>query len=252
MHGERVVIPLSDIVQDHRLVILVGRKSSGKDTLGGELASLGWSTSALADPLKDLCGRWFHIPDTVLRGPSSAREAPVTERQLRDGWQRARDEVEALRELFLAPMWTTGVLMSGLRVQVLNMADEARRGLPITARTVLQRVGTDWGRALDPDVWVRAALNRWEAQAQWEGQPRRLVLTDGRFRNEALAAKARGAMVAFLEPGDRVPCPPVRHASEPQLADIGADTVDFVVDTSGDNRLWYRMAAPGTIPVSPC
>lgn len=236
---------LADMVAGRNMVVALGRKSSGKSTLGADLEGLGWESRSFAAPLKALAGRWFYIPSAVLNGPSSAREATLNDAlgapvDWRRVWQRATapDELDYIQALFRCAPHAMGLVLDGLRNQFRRLAATP----DLTVRQVLQVVGTDWGRALDTDVWVRAAMDEAAASQAL------VVFTDGRFRNEALAGRHRGALVVYLDPGDRVPCPAVRHPSEPTLADIGADAVDVVVDTSGDTRVWRPVTAPGTIP----
>lgn len=90
-----------------------------------------------------------------------------------------------------------------------------------TPTEAMQTLGTEWGRDLDPDLWLRA----WEKEASrliWNGY---IPVNDSvRFANEAEAIKRLGGMVVRLEGrGDPVP----DHASETQ--DFG---VDMVLDIS--------------------
>lgn len=73
-------------------------------------------------------------------------------------------------------------------------------------RTILQHIGTEGFRRVDPNVWVRYALttaekNLREAQEPGikhldsRGAPRFIVITDCRFRSEAEGVWARGGQV---------------------------------------------------------
>ncbi len=84
----------------------------------------------------------------------------------------------------------------------------------ITTRRLLQTLGTEWGRALMPDVWLRCWQGRVEAAlAAGKGA----VADDIRFANEAEAITAiGGAMVRIQRPaadcrGDALV---LAHASE--------------------------------------
>lgn len=60
----------------------------------------------------------------------------------------------------------------------------------LTPRHALQQLGTEWGRAMHPDVWVRYAI----ATAQrWAPSP--VVISDVRFQNEVDAIVAAGGCV---------------------------------------------------------
>ncbi len=59
-----------------RLVGIMGRAGSGKDTVGAILRDNAWKTLAFADPLKHICQEVFEFTDEQLWGPSEERNAP--------------------------------------------------------------------------------------------------------------------------------------------------------------------------------
>lgn len=71
-----------------------------------------------------------------------------------------------------------------------NAPDPRWNGL--TARHALQQLGTEFGRAMHPDVWVRYALSRARAF-------KRVVIPDCRFQNEVDAVLAAGGRVYVVE-----------------------------------------------------
>jgi len=81
-----------------------------------------------------------------------------------------------------------------------------------SARTALQRLGTEWGRNLiGEDLWLRA----WAHALDGECDADDIVIADDvRFTNEAEAIEARGGLLLCIvrsrEDFNRVP----RHASE--------------------------------------
>ena len=64
------------------------------------------------------------------------------------------------------------------------------RGL--TGRRLLQTLGTEWGRELDPDFWVRIARKRIEEDTG------RIIFDDLRFPNEAMMVRDMGGEVWAL------------------------------------------------------
>lgn len=76
-----------------------------------------------------------------------------------------------------------------------------------SARTAMQSLGTEWGRALHPDIWVRM----WEASVSSETGA---IADDVRFQNEAASIRGAGGciiqIVRSLADLERVP----HHASE--------------------------------------
>lgn len=117
-----------------------------------------------------------------------------------------------------------------------NEPDPAWDGL--TARYALQALGTDWGRRMHPDVWVRACLR------QAARHPAACV-PDVRFANEADAIrKAGGKVVRITRPGAGLPGDAGAHASEQQ--DFEAD---LELPNTGALRLLQARACqlPGVL-----
>lgn len=84
-----------------------------------------------------------------------------------------------------------------------------------TPRQIMQTVGTEVGRQIDPEVWVKAFCRRYE-----RSQPHRLVVTDVRFPNEAVAIRQLGGrIIRITRPGHAGD----NHASETAQADITPD-----------------------------
>ncbi|MEU5160451.1 hypothetical protein AB0G74_12680 [Streptomyces sp. NPDC020875] len=90
-------------------------------------------------------------------------------------------------------------------------------------RRTLQRVGQSL-RDRDSEVWVRPALDKIATADRWNLP---IVVTDVRYRNEADALRARGALLVRIErPGDHdhQADPEARaHRSETELADYPTD-----------------------------
>lgn len=95
-------------------------------------------------------------------------------------------------------------------------------GRPMTAREVLQYVGTDLVRRLDPDAWVRALDYTW-VEAHDDGFDLFLV-TDVRFPNEVEAIQREGGKVILLRRGEGTD----GHESECSLPSFEA--FDAVID----------------------
>lgn len=72
-------------------------------------------------------------------------------------------------------------------------------------RRAMQLLGTEFGRALDPDLWVKMSWREWDEMAD------PVIYADGRFLNEARFFKANGGYVwRIVRPG----CSAGSHASE--------------------------------------
>lgn len=76
----------------------------------------------------------------------------------------------------------------------------------MTVREVMQYVGTDVFRRMNPKVWTDLVLNKIRAE-----QPRIAVIADCRFDNEGFEVQANGGIVVYL---DRNIHPSDVHASE--------------------------------------
>ena len=96
--------------------------------------------------------------------------------------------------------------------------DPAWAGL--TPRRALQQLGTEWGRAMHPDVWVRLAIRR---AREYD----RVVIPDVRFENEAAAIRAAcGVVWRVVRPG----LVAAEHESESGQSAIRAD---WTIDNAG-------------------
>lgn len=65
-------------------------------------------------------------------------------------------------------------------------------------RAMLQTLGTDWGRALNPDIWLNCAEHKLLKLSGGN-----VVVSDVRFENEAAFIRAHGGLIVHL----------VRHSS---------------------------------------
>lgn len=95
---------------------------------------------------------------------------------------------------------------------------------PMTAREVLQFVGTDMFRGLDSNVWVSACLRQIESDSA-----ELALISDVRFENEVKAIQDKGGFVIGLK---RSPYKQTdQHASETQV-DNCLDICDTVIDNN--------------------
>ena len=206
------------------LVGLMGRAGSGKDTVAGFIRAQGWASVAFADPLKVMVRDTWNLPDAVLWGPSELRELPI----------------------YSCPCGWTGVNLYGDERDGICCGDTGKRKptmvdgemgpgmvygppVPLSARLALQRLGTEWGRALDEDVWARTGVRRAQALegaippfagagpleehrsadgTMWPGITafelgedvlKGVAISDCRFANEARLIRAAGGVVWKIE-----------------------------------------------------
>jgi hypothetical protein len=90
-------------------------------------------------------------------------------------------------------------------------------------RELLQSLGTEWGRnAVNEQIWIMAAFRR---VADLDAAGRDVVITDARFDNEAVAAKAAGGVVwrVVRRGGPRLAEGAAAHSSEAGVPDVLVD-----------------------------
>ena len=208
-------------------ILICGGAGSGKDTLGGMLASaLDGVCVAQADPMKQLAKLVFEFTDDQLWGPSESRNAPDPRFDEYQAWHRAFGNLTEFGPTWLAtvlpekkPTSAWAALHSWFEdVKNVNFTKRS-----LTARYVLQTLGTEFGRQQDPRMWNRYALTQGDlllaggysynrehgAVADNSGLatnrgPRPygvVVVTEGRFPNEAVGVKQRGGyLINVLNP----------------------------------------------------
>lgn len=99
----------------------------------------------------------------------------------------------------------------------------------LSPRVLMQTLGTEWGRSLDSEFWIRVASMRLPAD-------RNVVITDVRFNNEALWVKRQGGRIIKIERDVEAVA---SHASEQGVDD---DLVDYHLNNNATlHRLEYSI-----------
>lgn len=93
--------------------------------------------------------------------------------------------------------------------------------LGFSYRQLAQTLGTEWGRALGQDIWVKLANARMDELLAATFGPVQFVISDVRFPNEAALIRARGGQIwHVVRPGVQ----PVRaHESEAHAITLPCD-----------------------------
>lgn len=115
----------------------------------------------------------------------------------------------------------------------------------VSYRVMMQTLGTEWGRALNENVWVNLVGKKWDwvNEGGWApGAPdcggfKGMVLSDLRFDSEAEWVRDSGGLVVYIH----------RHA-EQQVGVIGHESekgicptlVDYLVDNNGTLSQLYQ------------
>lgn len=106
-------------------------------------------------------------------------------------------------------------------------------GRAVTPRTLMQTLGTEWGRGINPDLWADLTISK----VQNSRAP--VVIDDMRFPNEFDAVReAGGKTIKVVRPG--VTRPANCHPSEGQLDN---HEFDFVVYNDGTVEDLHRKVA---------
>jgi dephospho-CoA kinase len=107
-------------------------------------------------------------------------------------------------------------------------------GFSFTWREAAQRLGTEWGRGLDPEIWVKVM----EMKLQSMRIPR-VVFSDVRFENEAAMIRRLGGKVLHVTGRAAELGANARHASEAGIAFRAGDHV--IVNDSTIEALFLQL-----------
>lgn len=238
--------------------IVGGGAGSGKDTVA-EMMIKGRNgvMIAQADPMKRFVLAGFGFSVNQLWGPSSARNAPDSRYETTEGMKA---QFAACRErIFYTPLGRQWLIEIGAPAALRNLEAwfdglektylESNKAL--TPRAVLQLLGTEFGRAVSPDIWSELAIRY--AQLLLRGNVsytredgirpdpanpghRFVVITDGRFRNEFLNVKTLGGVaIQVFNPADELDKAKVEaagvkgHASEAELRGVPREWYDVTI-----------------------
>jgi hypothetical protein len=196
------------------IVGLTGRANSGKDTVGDRLVDREYARRAFAEPIKKFCCDVFGIEPAYCWGPSPYRNEVVRTEFRSDELHRW---LKAFHDRSLLPSQWAAALAFFHDVHARHLSG------PTTVRRILQVVGTEWGRALYPDLWVNALFVT---------LTERSVITDVRFENEVAAIHDFGGKIWFVDAEQRLGPRTDAHASEPS-AEVMRGWADVVIDNNG-------------------
>lgn len=89
----------------------------------------------------------------------------------------------------------------------------------ISVRKMMQTLGTDWGRALDEDIWIKAFTKLYSKG--------RYVITDVRMENEAKFIRDNGGIVIHVRGRGGI------NTTHPSEAGIEVKDLDVVINNTG-------------------
>lgn len=230
-------------------IMLCGPAGCGKNAVADTLTrEHGYAQVSLADPIKRFCAERFGVPAKLMWGPSELRGTTIP-RVLQNPKARNVPMVERWRLVNNALLLSMNAIDDDADRQDDRLAVLLNSEVVDTPRRLLQLVGTEWGRAFDPLLWCRHALlainairegipydpraGLWEEASPQAIYQRPVVITDGRFPNEATFLRvAARVIVVWVDDSQRNPNRPApTHASEPTLA-VMRPHVHYVLDNN--------------------
>jgi hypothetical protein len=261
---------------------ICGSAGSGKDTAADYLVKEGVVKVGLADPIKRFTLHVFapafsnkNVAIRTLWGESHYRNAPIfssleEQREFVNKatkWLRGSDgDVEFVSEMIPGPWIEPHQEALYALYDWLNDLQEGKYGL-LSSRIVLQTLGTEWGRTVDQDVWVRYAMSvalclkrggycysgvdgltkrPGVAAMFYTFRSRNVVIPDVRFLNEIEAIRSMGGKVIRLRRSSIENRPAVGvagHASEAELTSISDDAFDLVLDVPEGIPAFHKKLA---------
>lgn len=192
------------------LLTINGEADNGKDYVADWLcAQLGLVKISLADPMKRFVRQLFGFQSENLWGPSEKRNELVDAQPM---WNAAFTQLHTLHQFTAAVVPEN--LGPDIRAKAFtglqNWFTALRQQNPdkISARIILQTLGTEWGRETYPDLWIDYLFNV-QLPLLAEGYDYRpdlgvrlneergeikngICIPDQRFGNELIACEARG------------------------------------------------------------
>jgi hypothetical protein len=250
-----------------------GKAGSGKDTVADYLVkNHGFVKVSLADEMKRFAKRLFEFTDQQLWGPSENRNAVDHRFDLFETWDEAFDKLETVGAEWCKFLFGEDHAADALLKLYdwfdkleMNYGPDSKNGNTLSPRLVLQTIGTEFGRAIDDKVWVRATMNiakqvlegpyRYTRETgcvhdalgwgQWWQNPKGIVIADVRFRNEVDGVRDEGGVTFRVKrPGTKlVQVGIAGHASEAEMDLIPDDAFDHVIcSPEGLDKLYAHLA----------
>lgn len=223
------------------IIALSGQANSGKSTIAEIIKEkvVGSEIISLSDPIKQLAAYLFGFSNEQLWGASSSRSIPsiiawdtfeknVTSHDFLDGWLATyvtpyHNDGHDWSHMFFC-MWAT--YFKGK-----EYVKSTREGL--TPRVVLQSLGTEFGRRIQEDLWIKIALK--------SDVKKVIIVPDIRFVNEAKILKNKGGLLIRISTGE--PEQQLGHISETEFSQIPVKLFDAVIvnDKTGLEKLKHQV-----------
>lgn len=228
---------------------LAGNMGAGKSSVAKILREqFGFLEVSQAAPMKELAAEVFGFDVDVLWGPTTERN------KLRKGgiWEAPAfwDETLLMLAFRKAGILTDAESHEKRVIDIFNAGWENieefyRKNGGLTARHVLQIIGTEIGRTVRTTIWTDKAVNycfehlALNCPAEGVEALPGAVISDVRFRSELLALKRNGAFVVKIVDPAAGPPPENEHISESELRGIPDFWFDSILENpkKGVDRL---------------
>jgi hypothetical protein len=245
-----------------KILAFAGRNGVGKDTAAERICMRhrSWFPIAYGDALKRTIHDLFDTPLDILFGSLADKDgtAMSMSRDIWGEWEAniARNEV-LIRRLFHHTDTDGYNYRLGTAIDpfeyMLEVFHQLRTlhfsGKPRSVRQLMQAIGTDWGRKVNPDVWtqqlqmsiagIETGLFSYDRKTglaylgeRGPMQPPNLIVTDVKYMNESKAVTALGGEVIWIDADKRVPPKKGDHGSQPTLVQL-RDTVFKTINNDG-------------------
>ena len=245
------------------IIGICGHAGSGKDTAADFLVEHhGFVKLALADEMKRFCRKVFGFSLQQLWGASELRNIPDERFRTSAAWDEAFEAVG-----FIGPEWSKRLVpnrrggvalislckwVSDLRVKYGPSGESTNRAyFTFSPRIALQTLGTEWGRGVDQDMWIRKAMldaqrlldkrqpNHYsqrsgiieDALSHWKHYSG-VVISDVRFINEVMAITEHGGQAWRLRRDGTAPTGIPGHASESEQDRLNDSEFTHVIDVA--------------------
>ncbi len=248
---------MSNEPRQRNIIAIVGKSKTGKSTVADMIAASRKSTIqiAFADKLKQVCMDLFGLTTQDLNteeGKAKPTQLPCPTCPM----CKSINTTLAAMTIAFSSFYDQPVY-SHKGPQQVECKDCGAAGPPDsfvgfwTPRMILQHLGTEGVRRVDPDAWARCAM-RTAVSALDKGvdvvtstspdrkagdnfKPGLVVVTDGRFRSELAAVRAAGGIAWRLRrpETDNVATGIAGHASEVEIDGIPDSDFDEVITNDG-------------------
>ena len=152
------------------------------------------------------------------------------------------DEYRCLHYSFAQPIKDSCKIMFQLTDEQERNKEQIIEPWGYSPRKMYQHIGTDIGRSLDPNIWVKNA----EIFVK-KNLGRTVVISDVRFSNEAMWIHNRGGVVVQIIRGDNEGITESLHASEHGMTDKDYDATIYNNGTIADLHNELRTCSQDTM-----